>query len=144
MLTTGRIVYHWHTRTKTGRVPALNAAAPEAFVEVQRGDAERLGIEEGDVVEVKTRRGSVRVPARLTGIEPGVLFIPFHYGSWDDPEMRTAANELTISGWDPVSKQPTFKYAAASLRRVREAEPTKRQIVVVDRRGEPVTAGKAR
>jgi anaerobic selenocysteine-containing dehydrogenase len=143
-LSTGRVTYHWHTRTKTGRVPALNAAAPEAFVEVQRGDADRLGIEEGDLVEVKTRRGSVRLPARLTGIEPGVLFIPFHYGSWDDPGMKTAANELTISGWDAVSKQPTFKYAAASLRRVHDAQPTRRQAAAEAARGEPVTAGKAR
>jgi anaerobic selenocysteine-containing dehydrogenase len=92
-LSTGRVTYHWHTRTKTGRVPTLNAAAPEAFVEVHRSDAERLGIEDGDVVEVKTRRGAVQVPARLSGIEPGVLFIPLHYGSWDDPEAKTAANE---------------------------------------------------
>jgi anaerobic selenocysteine-containing dehydrogenase len=117
-LTTGRVTYHWHTRTKTGRVPSLNAAAPEAFVEIAPGDAERLGIGDGDLVEIRSRRGSIRVPARLTGVEPGVVFVPFHYGSSDDPEQPTAANELTITGWDPVSKQPHFKYAAVHLERV--------------------------
>jgi ferredoxin-nitrate reductase len=117
-LTTGRVTYHWHTRTKTGRVPALNAAAPDAFVEIERSDAERLGIEDGDLVEVRSRRGSVKVAARITGVEPGVVFIPFHYGGWDDPERLTAANELTITGWDPVSKQPHFKYAAVHIERV--------------------------
>jgi ferredoxin-nitrate reductase len=117
-LTTGRVTYHWHTRTKTGRVPELDAAAPEPFVEIERGDAERLGIEEHDLVEVRSRRGAIRVPARLTGIEPGVVFIPFHYGRTSSPDAPTAANELTISGWDPVSKQPHFKYAAVRLERM--------------------------
>jgi anaerobic selenocysteine-containing dehydrogenase len=123
LLTTGRVTYHWHTRTKTGRVPELNAAAPEAFVELEAGDAARLGIAEGDVVELTSRRGSVRVPARLSGIEPGVLFMPFHYGSWDDPEGRTAANELTLTGWDAVSKQPFFKYAAVRVSPTRTHVP---------------------
>jgi ferredoxin-nitrate reductase len=126
-LMTGRVTYHWHTRTKTGRVPTLNAAAPEAFVEIERSDAERLGIEEGDLVEVRSRRGAVRVPARLTGIEPGVVFIPFHYGKWDDPQQQTAANELTITGWDAVSKQPHFKYAAVALERVGGSERSQPQ-----------------
>ena len=123
LLTTGRVTYHFHTRTKTGRVPALNAAAPDAFVEMEGGDAARLGVQDGDVVEVTSRRGAVRVPVRLTGIEPGVLFIPFHYGSWDDPERRTAANELTLTGWDPVSKQPFFKYAAVNVAPVASKAP---------------------
>jgi ferredoxin-nitrate reductase len=126
-LTTGRVTHHWHTRTKTGRVPELNAAAPEAFVEIERGDAEMLGIGEGDVVEVRSRRGAVRVPARLTGIEPGVVFIPFHYGTFDAPDAATAGNELTITGWDPVSKQPHFKYAAVHLEGVAASESAPRQ-----------------
>jgi predicted molibdopterin-dependent oxidoreductase YjgC len=60
----------------------------------------------------------VIVPARLTGIEPGVVFIPFHYGDDSDQGPPTAANRLTISGWDPVSKQPHFKYAAVAVRAV--------------------------
>ncbi|MFL5779493.1 MAG: molybdopterin oxidoreductase family protein [Chloroflexota bacterium] len=121
LLTTGRVTYHFHTRTKTGRVKALNAAAPEPFVELAPTDAAELGVSEGDLVEITSRRASIRVPARVSGIEPGVVFVPFHYGDWDDPSRDAAANELTISGWDPVSKQPFFKFAAVRLQRVRSA-----------------------
>jgi anaerobic selenocysteine-containing dehydrogenase len=126
LLTTGRVTHHFHTRTKTARAPALDAAAPAAFVELADVDAARLGIDEGDPVEVRSRRGKVVVPARLTGIEPGVVFIPFHYGDDTDGGPPTAANRLTLSGWDLVSKQPHFKYAAVALRPVgtaREASP---------------------
>jgi ferredoxin-nitrate reductase len=120
-LTTGRVVYHWHTRTKTARSEELQAAAPECFVQINGEDAARLGISEGESVEVASRRGSVRAPARVGGIERGVIFLPFHYGYWDegveDGHTR-AANELTITGWDPVSKQPYFKYAAAQVHKV--------------------------
>jgi ferredoxin-nitrate reductase len=120
LLTTGRVVHHFHTRTKTGRSPELNAAAPRAFVEMAKADAERLGIVDGELVEVRSRRGHVVVPAHVTGVEPGVVFIPFHYGDEGDDAGTppTAANRLTMSGWDPVSKQPHFKYAAVSVRPV--------------------------
>lgn len=120
VLTTGRVVHHFHTRTKTGRSPQLNAAAPSAFVEIAQSDAERLGVTDGDFVEVRSRRGHVVVPARLGGIEPGVVFLPFHYGDDGDDDHPTEANRLTISGWDPVSKQPFFKYAAVALRAVHD------------------------
>ncbi len=120
VLNTGRTLYHFHTRTKTGRVPQLRDAAPEVWVEVSLGDAERLGIAEGDLVEVRSRRGTLTAKARISGIRDGELFIPFHYGYWDadgDGHHR-AANELTVTDWDPASKQPTFKTAAAQLIRV--------------------------
>ena len=56
--------------------------------------------------------------SRTSGIEPGLVFIPFHYGYWDDPDRSRAANELTITEWDPVSKQPHYKYAAVRIRKV--------------------------
>ena len=121
LLTTGRVTHHFHTRTKTGRSPALNAAAPTVFVEMADGDAERLGITEGDVVEISSRRGSAVAPVRLGGIEPGLVFMPFHYGDDGDDDKPTAANRLTMSGWDPVSKQPHFKYAAVSIRLIGRA-----------------------
>jgi anaerobic selenocysteine-containing dehydrogenase len=123
LLTTGRVTHHFHTRTKTGRSPALNAAAPSVFVEIAEADAKRLGIADGDRVEVRSRRGHAEAPARLTGIEPGVVFIPFHYGDDGDGDGPTAANRLTMTGWDPVSKQPHFKYAAVSIRRIGGAAP---------------------
>jgi anaerobic selenocysteine-containing dehydrogenase len=114
-LTTGRVVYHFHTRTKTGRAKELREAAPDAFIQLSGEDASRLGIEEGDMLRVTSRRGAAEAPARIGDIEPGTLFIPFHYGYWDDPGRRRAANELTLYEWDPVSKQPHFKYAAVRL-----------------------------
>jgi ferredoxin-nitrate reductase len=122
LLTTGRTIYHFHTRTKTGRAPELDAAAPEPWVEVSPADARAAGIADGEPVRIETARGSVVVPARVDGIREGVVFVPFHYGYWDlgdepgpDGRPPRAANELTQSAWDPVSKQPLFKVAAASI-----------------------------
>jgi anaerobic selenocysteine-containing dehydrogenase len=117
-LTTGRIVYHFHTRTKTGRAPELNAAAPDAFVQISNEDARRHGIENGDWVEVESRRGKVIAPAQVGNIRPGVVFVPFHFGYWDYPGRPRAANEMTIVGWDPVSKQPYFKFGAVRIRKL--------------------------
>jgi anaerobic selenocysteine-containing dehydrogenase len=127
LLTTGRTVYHFHTRTKTGRSRRLQEAAPEVWVEVSATDAERLGIGEGDLVRAESRRGSLQGRARIGDIRRGVVFVPFHYGYWDrqasgpDGDGR-AANELTVSDWDPVSKQPYFKVAAVRLVRVEPAD----------------------
>ena len=71
-----------------------------------------------DMVEVVSRRGRVQELAQIGDIEPGLVFIPFHYGYWDKSDRPRAANELTISEWDPVSKQPHFKYAAVYIRKV--------------------------
>jgi ferredoxin-nitrate reductase len=118
LLTTGRLVYHFHTRTKTGRVAELNDAAPDAFVEISEDDARACKLTNGDWVEVRSRRGFVQAMVRICGIIPGELFMPFHYGYWDGDERPRAANELTLTEWDPVSKQPIFKYAAVSLRKI--------------------------
>ena len=116
--TTGRVVDHFHTRTKTGRAPELNRASPDAYVQISEEDAQEYGIGEGDMVEVESRRGSLQAPARIGNIERGHLFVPFHYGYWDGPNRHRAANELTITGWDPVSKQPHFKFAAVRIKKV--------------------------
>jgi anaerobic selenocysteine-containing dehydrogenase len=126
-LTTGRTIYQFHTRTKTGRAPQLQAAAPDVWVEMSAEDAGRLGYGEGDVLDVTTPRGTVRALLRVSGIRPGVLFLPFHYGYWDTPGGNRpdgpgrAANEMTVTDWDPASKQPIFKTAAAQVERVEVA-----------------------
>ncbi len=118
-LTSGRTLFHFHTRSKTGRAPELDAAAPDAWVELHESDARELGIEEGDLVRVASRRGTIEAPARLGGIRRGTLFVPFHYGSWrNESSLPRAANELTITAWDPVSKQPLFKAAAGRVTKV--------------------------
>ncbi|WP_235096894.1 molybdopterin oxidoreductase family protein [Amycolatopsis decaplanina] len=118
--TTGRTVYHFHTRTKTGRAPKLRRAAPEPWAELAAADAAELGVTDGDLVRVESVRGGVEVPVRIGRVRPGVVFLPFHYGYWDTGgEARPrAANELTMTEWDPVSKQPLFKIGAVRVRGV--------------------------
>lgn len=114
-------MYHFHTRTKTGRVPELQAAAPQVWVEMSVKDADAFGISEADVVEVSSVRGAIHAAARIGGIREGVLFVSFHYGYWDAVDRNQhdqAANELTITDWDSASKQPIFKLAAVQIRRV--------------------------
>lgn len=125
--TTGRTVYQFHTRTRTGRARQLNRAAPKAWVELSRADAEGLGVREGDIVRVTSPRGELVVPARVSDIRDGTVFAPFHYGYWDQdrsgPDDRpTAANELTSTEWDPVSKQPLFKVAAVRVEKVADGD----------------------
>lgn len=120
-LTTGRAVHHWHTRTKTARAPELDEAAPDVWVELCPQDAEPLGIADGDLVRVRSRRGEIEAPVRCRGTRQGVVFAPFHYGYFDqtDPHRHTrAANETTRTEWDPVSKQPMFKTTAVRVERV--------------------------
>lgn len=101
-LITGRTVQHFHTRTKTGRVPELERSAPRAWVELSADDAGRIGVVAGDAVRVSSPRGCIEAPVRITEVRPGTVFVPFHYG-------EQAANELTLTAWDPVSKQPQLK-----------------------------------
>jgi anaerobic selenocysteine-containing dehydrogenase len=125
-LTTGRTVYHFHTRTKTGRAPELNAAAPDVWVELSSADATALDVAEGDLVRVQSPRGALEGRVRVTGVREGVVFVPFHYGDWDrqDGEAPRAANELTVTAWDPVSKQPIFKVAAVRVTKLRPGDGT--------------------
>jgi anaerobic selenocysteine-containing dehydrogenase len=122
-LNTGRTLFHFHTRTKTARAPQLQLAAPEVWAELSVPDARRLGLAEGDHVEVRSPRGSLRAQVRVCGIREGVVFVPFHYGWWDRPDADSrAANELTITGWDPASKQPLFKAGAVEVVKVADAD----------------------
>lgn len=114
--TTGRTLYHFHTRTKTRRARELQRAAPEVWVGLAAADAEREGIAEADLVEIDSRRGRVLARARLTAIRQGLVFLPFHYGGADAEGRPSAANELTLVTWDPVSKQPQYKHAAVAIR----------------------------
>jgi anaerobic selenocysteine-containing dehydrogenase len=151
-LITGRTLYHFHTRTKTGRAPQLQAAAPDVWVEMSAGDATDRGLAEGDLLEITTPRGHVEARLRVSGIRPGVVFLPFHYGYWDTGDsdgQGRAANELTVTDWDPVSKQPIFKTAAAAVRRIAlaagtpSAAPTTTASAPVSGSPPPTTGGRA-
>ncbi|MBW4716891.1 molybdopterin oxidoreductase family protein [Saccharothrix obliqua] len=121
VLTTGRTLYQFHTRTKTARAPELQAAAPEPWVQLHPDDARELGIADGDPVLVRSARGELRLPARVGGTRRGVVFVPFHYGYWDldaagpVADAGRAANELVATRWDPVSKQPLYKATAVAV-----------------------------
>jgi predicted molibdopterin-dependent oxidoreductase YjgC len=96
-------------------------------VELNPADADRFGIAEGDLVGVSSPRGALQARARISGVRPGVVFVPFHYGYFDvDRDNRTprAANELTITAWDPVSKQPIFKVAAVRIAKFADTDGT--------------------
>ncbi|MCW2606185.1 MAG: fdhF [Frankiales bacterium] len=127
LYTTGRTVYQFHTRTKTARSRSLHDAAPDAWVELSVADADQYGIAEGDVVRVESPRGAIEVRARVGQVMEGAVFAPFHYGSWDldalypGSQARTA-NELTMTVWDPVSKQPVVKTAVCRVRKVRDGD----------------------
>jgi anaerobic selenocysteine-containing dehydrogenase len=110
LLNTGRTVEHWHTRTKTGRVPILEGLAPEAWVEIHPTDAGQLGVRSGELVRVTSSRGSVdKLRARVTAIvRPGEVFIPFH---WDE----RCANRLTTDECDPISREPNYKQCAVRV-----------------------------
>ena len=109
LFTTGRVVHQFHTRTKTGRSRRLDGAAPDPWVELSEADARRLGVADGQVVRVESPRGSLVAPARIGPVTEGAVFAPFHYAG------EGQANELTMTVWDPVSKQPTFKTAACRV-----------------------------
>ena len=126
LYTTGRTVYHFHTRTKTGRSRPLRDAAPDAWVELNPADAQTYGIEDGDLVRVESPRGAIEVrlgwawsaraaSSRRSTTAAGTSMGPLRCAS-------RQANELTMTIWDPVSKQPLFKTAACRVSKVRKGD----------------------
>lgn len=108
-------------------------------MEVSSADADQLDISEGDWVGVESPRGAIEVRAGVERVLPGAVFAPFHYGPRDPDELDPGhgsrsrggagagtagrnANELTMTVWDPVSKQPTFKTAACRVTRLRAGD----------------------
>lgn len=111
ILTTGRVMFQYHTGTMTRRVPQLEKEANQSFVEVSPQDADKLGIKDGDSVSVKSRRGEIEVRAMVADkVNPGVVFMPFHFA-------EAAANSLTLDKYDPDCKIPEFKVCAVSVAR---------------------------
>jgi ferredoxin-nitrate reductase len=117
ILTTGRVRDHWHTRTRTAKAAALAARTPEPILELSLGDARRDGIQDGDFVEIASRRGKAVAQCRVSAtIREGTCFLPFHWGR--QAGFYKSANNLTLGGRDPLSRQPELKACAVRLRRV--------------------------
>jgi ferredoxin-nitrate reductase len=117
MLTTGRVYAHWHTLTRTAKCDRLMRREPGPYLEIHPEDAAGLGLEEGEMVQVSSRRGTIRVPAHLTDVvAPGTVFLPFHWGDLFGPD--NAVNYLTIAATDSMSRQPELKFCAVLLEKV--------------------------
>ncbi|MET8749672.1 bifunctional nitrate reductase/sulfite reductase flavoprotein subunit alpha [Streptomyces sp. NPDC004667] len=122
VLNTGRLQHQWHTLTKTGKVARLNKLNPGPFIELHPEDAAAMGAEDGDHIEVASRRGRAVLPAVVTDrVRPGNCFAPFH---WNDLFGEyLSINAVTNDAVDPVSFQPEFKACAVALRVVAAREP---------------------
>ena len=112
LLTTGRILYHYHTGSMSRRSKGLDAHRPEGYIEISPETAGELGIADGEMVKVSSRRGEVNVKAMVTSWpNPGVVFMPFHFA-------EAAANVLTNPALDPKAKIPEFKVCAVKIERL--------------------------
>jgi formate dehydrogenase alpha subunit len=108
-LTTGRLMFHFHTGTMTRRSKKLVSEVPEAYVELHPDDAKRIGLDGRTRVRVTSRRGQIELGVRVTNrIKPGIAFIPFHFA-------EAAANALTNAAVDPVAKIPEYKVCAIKI-----------------------------
>jgi len=111
ILTTGRVLYHYHTGTMTMKCEGLNSLAPECFVEISAGDAAKLDLDDGTMVEVLSRRGKIKAKLKVSSkAVDGTLFIPFHFA-------KAAANRLTNAKIDPVAKIPEYKVCAIRIQK---------------------------
>jgi len=109
ILTTGRNLYQYHSGTMTRQVRAIEKHAGEAYVELNPLDGAKLGIAQGDLVTVRSRRGELKITARFTRrVSEGTVFIPMHY-------REAAANVLTNDALDPDVKIPEFKVCAVNV-----------------------------
>jgi ferredoxin-nitrate reductase len=128
ILTTGRIRDQWHTMSKTGKVNKLKQHISEAFLEIHPEDAYERGIEDNTLAEVCSRRGNVRVKAKISeDIKKGVCFLPMHWGKILNNDLNRA-NNLTNNLIDPVSKEPDFKFSAVQVWRYKK--PRQKIIVI--------------
>ena len=108
-LTTGRMFAHYHTGTMTRVSAHLDVEQKTGYVEIHPVDAEKLAVQDGDTVNLATRRGEIEVPARISNkVKPGLLFVPFHFS-------ESAANILTNSAFDPIAKIPEYKVCAVKI-----------------------------
>jgi assimilatory nitrate reductase catalytic subunit len=119
-LTTGRLLRQYQSGTQTRRVASLAEAEPEAVVEMHDTLARRIDVKAGDLVRLRTRRGSAVMTARIvSGIRSDTVFAPFHWGGGGN------ANILTNPALDPYSRMPEFKVCAVSLDRADPDPDTK-------------------
>ncbi|MEA3469607.1 MAG: molybdopterin dinucleotide binding domain-containing protein [Thermodesulfobacteriota bacterium] len=112
VLTTGRVLYQYHTGTMTRRSEVLEASAPSAYVEMHPADAESLKVNDQEMVRASSRRGSIDLVVRVTDrVNKGLVFIPFHY-------KEASVNLLTNDALDPKCKIPEAKVCAIKIEKL--------------------------
>lgn len=112
LLSTGRVLYHYHTGTMTRKDEGLNFRYPNAYVEMNPADTFELGIEEKEIVRVSSRRGDINIAVKVTQRSPkGLVFIPFHF-------IEAPANRLTNPAFDPIAKIPEYKVCAVRVEKI--------------------------
>ncbi|GIX04884.1 MAG: nitrate reductase catalytic subunit [Planctomycetaceae bacterium] len=122
ILTTGRIYTHWHTLTRTAKADKLWRRESQPYLELHPDDAREMGVNDGDLLQISSRRGTVQLPARVTSaVTRGLVFAPFHWGDAHAPGQ--AVNYLTISATGRVAKQPELKFCAVNVEKVRCLNP---------------------
>ena len=115
ILTTGRIRDQWHTMTKTGKVSRLMTHIPSPMLEMNPIDAYKASVKTGDIVVVTSKKGNVRVKAKVSDtIREGVVFLPMHWGKQLENDLNRT-NNLTNTLIDPVSKEPDFKFTTVAV-----------------------------
>ena len=117
ILSTGRRLWHYHTRTQTGNSEGFDRIFPEELIEINPEDARALGVESGDMVNVAGRRGQIVVKAWVTDRSPkGVCWCAFHFA-------EACANVLTNNAFDPVTETAEYKVSAVKIKRVTKGTP---------------------
>jgi len=108
---TGRLIFHYHTRTQTDRAAQLHYEVPESYVQINTQDAKQMGIKEGEKLKITSRRGETTTKARVTDdVAPKVLYMTMHFND--------GVNNLTNTALDPLSKMPELKHCAVKVEKV--------------------------
>ena len=114
-LMTGRLIFHYHSRTQTARAPVLNYEVPESYIQINTGDAKSLKINNGEKIRVRSRRGETVTTARITDeVGPGVVMMTMHFDQ--------GVNNLTNTALDPMSKMPELKHCAVAIEKIQEVD----------------------
>lgn len=112
ILTTGRILYHFHTRTMTAKEEGIENIAGKSYIEISKENADKMGISDGELVRISSRRGSIKVNAKISKmVSDEVVFIPFHFS-------EEAVNRLTNEALDPTTNIPELKVCAVKVEKI--------------------------
>ena len=135
-LMTGRVIFHYHTRTQTDRAAQLHYEVPASYIQINTIDAKKLGIKENEKIKVSSRRGEIETLAHISDdVAPGVTYMAMHF--------HKGANTLTNTALDPLSKMPELKHCAIKIEKIagRSKWQRKRNALCMDQRCRPLKEG---